>query len=138
MATSPQPGPSESAGAAPSGIPGSNGPVLPDRASCERFADSTKYFETMIRGKDAPKGGRRRGEKAGTYAFLPSGSTITSASGAALGEGLVTLCSRSGAALTADGETGVQVYNAGGTVNGPVYIKLGWTDGDWSVDVVLC
>ena len=51
-----------------------------------------------------------------------------------LGSGTVTLCSRSGGTLTADGQT-VTVYNSGGTISGPKTLALDWTDGDWAVCV---
>lgn len=78
------------------------------------------------------------------YGFLAAGATITGAdpttSPMTLGTGTVTLCSRSGAQLTADGVS-VTVYNAGGAFtagsSGRI-VGLVWRDGELSVDVARC
>lgn len=116
-------------------------PQLVDPATAARIATAVSYVEDSSRG-GRPRQRRARGpwEVAGVYGFLASGATISAASGATLGSGTVTLCSRSGASLTADGES-VTAYNAGGSVTagaGGAYVALGWVDGDWSVVVVKC
>ena len=118
-----------------------NSPVRLERATAERMAASTRYVERIVRTQAAPqRRDMRTWESAGAWGFLAAGATISAASGATLGTGTVTLCSRDGADLTADGIE-VDVYNAAGSVSGGtsgVYVKLGWTDGDWSLDVAPC
>lgn len=79
-----------------------------------------------------------------TYGFLAAAATITGATTTGgtltLGSGTVTLCSRVGTILTADGLS-VTVYNAGGSMTAPSggrILGLCWRDGDWSVDVAKC
>ncbi len=81
-----------------------------------------------------PRVGRGRTTKpsSGTWGSLASGHSISAASGLTLGSGTVTLCSRSGDTLTADGED-ITVYNAGGVITGPKVLELDWTDGVWAV-----
>lgn len=113
-----------------------NGPVQIDRVTADAFADATRYVQRIVRGRDDRGYPRGTGLNPGIYALTTS--TISAASGATLGSGTVTLCSRSGATLTADGETGVTVYNAGGSVASGRYVKLGCAGGAWSVDVDKC
>lgn len=76
----------------------------------------------------------------GAWGKLAAGETISGSSGTTLGSGTVTLCTRDGADLT-EGTEDVTAYNAGGTVtagSGGRVLKLGWTDGVWSLDVFPC
>ena len=81
-----------------------------------------------------PRRGRTTGANAGAWGALEPGGTITAASGLVLGQGSVTLCSRSGATLTADGDV-VGVLNAGDAITAggsAKVIKLSWSDGSWA------
>jgi len=83
--------------------------------------------------------GRSNGDS-GRWGFLAAGQTISGASGMTLGHGTVTLCSRAGYTLDDDGDS-VEVLNAGGEVTagtGGRILKLGWTEGAWSLDVFPC
>lgn len=76
----------------------------------------------------------------GAYGFLAAGASITAASGSTLGNGTVTLCTRTGGSLNANLGTAT-VYNAGGAVSGGAsgkYVKLGWAADAWSLDVASC
>jgi hypothetical protein len=107
-------------------------------AAATEIGETVRYVRGVNRSRTPRKGkGLSAWSNSGAWGFLAGGATITAASGATLGSGSVRLCSRSVATLTADGDT-VDVYNAGGSVSGPLYIKLGWTDGDWSIDVAKC
>lgn len=100
-----------------------------------RHARVVDYVERTTRARyPYPERGRTTGASAGAWAKLANGSTITACSGLTLGSGTVTLCSRSGAALTADGES-ITVYNAGDAITtsgADRAVKLTWTDGVWS------
>jgi hypothetical protein len=121
--------------------PTDSGPVVFDRPSAERTRDAVLYVEGFYRGGKPLRGrGLKSWSNPGRWAFLAASATITAASGATLGSGTVRLCSRSGPTLTADGDF-VTVYNAGGAVTAGgsgKYLKLGWTDGDWGLDVAPC
>jgi len=83
-----------------------------------------------------PRSGRGRTTKPakGAWGFLASGASISACVWPSLGTGIVTLCSRSGNTLTADGED-VQVYNPGSsTITGPLMLELTWVDA-WAVCV---
>lgn len=120
--------------------PAGGGPVALNRDAYHRVRDAVRYVETFRRNRVVPGKGLNAFIRPSSYAFLAAGATISAPSGSTLGSGSVTLCSRSGATVTADGET-VTVYNAGGSVSGGgsgKYVKVGWCDGDWSVDVAPC
>jgi hypothetical protein len=76
--------------------------------------------------------GRTTNPSAGFWGYLASGASISAGSGLSLGTGTVTLCSRSGTTLLADGDD-VTVLNSGGIITGPQILELDWTDGDWAV-----
>jgi len=101
-----------------------------------RTREVVRYVEGSFR-HGAPRPRRTSGawSSAGAWAYVAG--TITGASGSRLGSGTAVLCSRNVDVLTADGDT-VSVLNAGGGVVGPVYVKLGWVDGVWSLDVAPC
>lgn len=110
--------------------------VVFDRPSALRTQAAVHFVEernrSPYRGRNEPRGGFY----AGGYAQVTT--ALTAASGLTLGQGQITLCSRSGAALTADGPTGVPCYNAGGAVNVGTIIAVLWIDGDWSACVAPC
>lgn len=112
-----------------------NDPVILDRTAARRTEDVVRFVETSYRLRSPRNRFRPTSANAGIWAYVAG--TITGASGARLGSGTAVLCSRAGDTLTADGPT-VGVLNGGGGVVGPVYVKLGWTDGDWSLDVAPC
>jgi hypothetical protein len=100
-----------------------------------RHARAVDYVERTNRAR-YPRAGRGRttNPNAGIWASLPSGTSISAASGMNLGSGTVTLCSRSGTTLTADGES-VTVCNAGDIITATgsdKAVKLSWSDGVWA------
>jgi hypothetical protein len=111
--------------------------VVFDRPSAVRVVRVTKYVEGMIQQRPGPRNQPRDLSPAGAWAKLQSGNSISGASGSSLGSGSVTLCSMSSGALTDDGDV-VTAYNAGGSITGPAYLKLGRVGTDWSVDVAPC
>lgn len=110
-------------------------PIALKPPTYSRHARVVDYIERTNRSR-YPRAGRGRttSPAAGCWAKLASGSTISGVSGLTLGSGTVTLCSRSGTALTADGDT-VTVYNANDAITAAsdMAVKLTWTDGEWSV-----
>lgn len=100
------------------------------------FARHSRAVERVLGDNHSvpPRQGRGRTThpSVGAWGYLASGHTISAGSGLSLGGGTVTLCSRSGGALTADGED-VPVLNSGATVTGPKSLALEWTDGSWAV-----
>lgn len=115
---------------------GDDAPVSFSRRDAGRVRDATVYFEREVRGgRPRPRDRARGNLNPGIYAYVAG--NISGASGNELGGGTAVLCSRVVKTLTPDGET-VGFLNAGGPVAGPVYVKLGWADGEWSLDVVVC
>jgi len=100
------------------------------------FARHTRAVDRVLGDNHAvyPRVGRGRTTKPakGAWGYLASDATISACVGLTLGTGTVTLCSRSGNTLTADGED-VQVYNPGGGIIGPKLLELSWTDNVWAV-----
>ena len=128
-------------------IPPTKGPlaeggVVFSAEAAQRVGAATVYVEKMYRNPPPPKGDSRGSGTDGRYAFLAAGATITGASGSTLGSGMVQLCKVDPVSnvLTGVGAT-VKTRNAGGAVAGGAsgaYVKLGWANGAWSLDVVLC
>ena|ERR1039458_9516824 len=130
-------------------LPTGGTPIALSPETFARHAAAVNWVENQNRVL-RPRAGRGQGvgRAAGAWGYLApsatiSGVTCTVSGGVTtltLGTGTVTLCSRNGATLTANGDT-VTVYNGGGSMtansNGRI-LKLGWTDGDWSVDVAKC
>lgn len=112
----------------------SDSPIALRPATYERFTRAVQYVEKMNRAT-APRTGRGRTTSAtwGAWGLLQPGDVITGVSGMTLGEGDVTLCTRDGAELTADGDV-THVYNrnrrlkAGGS---GVLLQLQWVSGCW-------
>lgn len=120
-------------------LPG--GAVAPSASAFSRIAATVRWVESRPRN-ELPNGRRRSlpAQAGGAWGFLTAGATVSGASGMTLGHGTVTLCSRAGYTLTADGDS-VEVLNAGGGVTagaGGRILKLGWVDGVWSLDVFPC
>ena len=116
-------------------------PVLFDPASAARVGQVVKYIEGGYRNPPPTKGGITPAGRPGTWGFLAAGASITGMSGSTLGSGTVTLGKRSGSTLSSSGGLSVTVYNAGNgfTAGGSgQWLKLGWVDGAWSVDVSAC
>ena len=116
-------------------VPETGNPIALRPETYRRHADAVDYIERTNRAR-YPRAGRGRTTvpASGTWAKLASGHTISAASGLTLGSGTVTLCSRDGTTLTADGDD-VTVYNAGDEItatDGDKAIKLSWSDGDWA------
>lgn len=116
-------------------------PVVLSRPTARRILDAVDQVERIGQLRAPRTGGDRgQGRSSGAWGYLAAGASITGASGSTLGSGTVTLCSRSGTTLAADGDS-VTVLNAGGEVvagTGGRYLKIGWTDGAWSLDVFPC
>lgn len=128
-------------------------PVALSSQAAKRVGEATRYVEKIRRGGKGEDGRTpRHAGNPGFWAWIPpAGGTnpltgiaytgiVTGSAGNYLGTGYVILCSRAATVLTADQET-VVVYNGGGQIStgtAGVYVKLGWTDGDWSVDVAPC
>ncbi|GAC1448277.1 MAG: hypothetical protein NVSMB9_31260 [Isosphaeraceae bacterium] len=110
--------------------------VVFDRPAAERIVNVVKRVEGNYRYSRPPGTTPPRGAlNTGMYAYVAS--NITAASGATLGQGTGVLCSRSGATLTANGET-VTIYTAGGAITGPLYLSIAYVQGDWSTSVGPC
>lgn len=117
-------------------------PVIPTAAAWSRVSAAVKRVEGASRSKPPYKGnGFGAWSNPGGWGWLAPGDYISAVAGDTLGVGTVTLCSRVGRTLTPDGDE-VTAYNAGGQVDGDpstgTYLKLGWTDGVWSLDVAAC
>lgn len=116
----------------------------PIALSPETYARHARAVDKVLGANNAryPRAGRGRttSPSAGAWAMLASGATISAASGMSLGSGTVTLCSRSGSALTADGQV-ITVYNAGDAITasgGNKAIKLSWADSVWVASRCTC
>lgn len=119
-------------------------PQLVDHASGKRIVAATKYVERFYRGSGGARGfdGPFANPLPGVYAFIAASAAVSGASGLSLGSGSATLCSRSPGSPTcvANGPV-VTFYNAGGGFTAGVsgqLCKLGWVNGDWSLDVTPC
>lgn len=110
-------------------------PLLFNRASADRTQAAVKFVERQFRDVRRRGKGNRGWSAPGAWAYI--GGAVSASVGTTLGTGSAVLCSRVGAVLTADGDT-VTFYSAGDAFSGPCYVKLGWTDGDWSLDVAPC
>lgn len=123
--------------------PLTNPAVELDLHSAERMRRSVKFTED--RPRDALPGaglGIRGIPRPGVYAYLAPGAIFSAASGLLLGSGSVTICSKTVGSGTcvADGPL-VTAFNAGGGFtagSSGMVVKLGWVDGDWSLDVSGC
>jgi len=98
--------------------------------------EAVAYVKTMSRTSEPIlKDVRFPGVRAGAWALLAAGATITAGSGLSLGSGTVRLCDRDG--NVADDAEDVTVANAGASLSGGStgrIVRLGWTDGEWSVN----
>lgn len=99
-----------------------------------RHAAAVRYVETLNRATPPRAGrGRTTNPASGAWGYLQPGDVISGIVGMTLGEGDVTLCTRDGSELTADGDV-THVYNAcrrlkAGGVG--IVLPLTWMDGCW-------
>lgn len=117
--------------------PVGNGPVMLDRASAERVADATRYYESMVRGRDRTSPPRLGGVNA--FQLAVTTSTVGPGTATTPGTGTAAFQRFNGASVSADADT-TTVYNYHDkTVATGKLVLLAWVQGYWFVvDVRSC